>query len=110
MITKQKLLQVVKSPANKLIAVDMDGTLCEGEFWGGEEPKVIEAVAAKVIDLYHKGARLIIYTARQPKYYARTHAWLIKNHIPFHGIAMQMKPGADLYIDDKALHPEDLGL
>lgn len=108
MIEKKKLLAILKSPANKLIAVDLDGTLCTGEFWGEGEPEVIGEMAALVINLYHKGAHIIIYTARQAKYYRDTHAWLLKNGIPFHGIAMQMKPGADLYIDDKALHVEDV--
>ncbi len=35
---KQKLLDILKSPANKLIAVDLDWTLCEWKFWE-EEPK-----------------------------------------------------------------------
>lgn len=108
MIDKKRLQGILKNPANKLIAIDLDGTLCEGEFWGGDEPKVIGTMAAKLIDLYHRGAHIIIYTARQTKYYTQTHAWLIKHQIPFHGIAMQMKPGADLYIDDKALHTEDV--
>ncbi len=29
---KNKLQEILNHPANKLIAVDLDGTLCEGEF------------------------------------------------------------------------------
>lgn len=34
---KQKLLEILKNPAHKLLAIDMDGTICKGEFWGGSE-------------------------------------------------------------------------
>lgn len=107
---KEKLLEVLKNPNDKLIAVDMDGTLCTGEFWGEEkdDPKPIPEMVEMMRKLYHKGAHLIIYTARQPMYYSRTHAWLIRYEVPFHGITMCMKPGADLYLDDKALNIEDL--
>lgn len=107
---KKALLQILKNPANKLIAVDVDGVLCEGEFWGEGEPAPRQDVIDAVKAWYKKGAHIIIYTARQTGWYTLTHAWLVKHGIPFHGIAMQMKPGADLYIDDKALHPEDIGL
>ena len=30
------------------------------------------------------------------------------SEVPFHGIAMLMKPGADIYIDDKALNISDV--
>lgn len=105
---KDKLLDILKNPANKLIAVDLDGTLCEGEFWGEGDPVPKQPMIDTITALYHKGAHIIIYTARQPKYYAETHAWLLKSRVPFHGIVMQMKPGADIYIDDKALNVEDV--
>jgi uncharacterized HAD superfamily protein len=105
---KEKLLDILKAPNDKVIAIDLDGVLCEGEFWGTEECKPIQEMIAKVTDWYQKGAHIIIYTARQPKYFVQTQAWLIKYQVPFHGIAMQMKPGADVYIDDKALHISDI--
>jgi hypothetical protein len=37
-----------------------------------------------------------------------TLAWLIKYGVLFHGISMRVKPGADLYIDDKALNIDDI--
>ena len=92
----------------KLICVDLDGTLCEGEFWGDGEPKPIQVAIDYVTSAYFSGAHIIIYTARLPKYYAITHAWLIKHGVPFHGIAMQMKPGADEYWDDKAINIKEL--
>lgn len=105
---KEKLLNILKNPANKLIAIDLDGTLCEGEFWGGEEPKPIVDRILWVRDLYHKGAHIVIYTARDPMYFLETNAWLLKHNVPFHGIAMQKKIGADCYIDDRAINIDDV--
>lgn len=108
---KDKLHAILAEPKGHLIAVDMDGTLCIGEFWGkpeDTEPVPNESVVALVQDLHMRGGHIILYSARQPRMYAATHGWLIKHHVPFHGIAMTMKPGADLYIDDKTLNTEDL--
>lgn len=106
---KGELLETLKDPNDKLIAVDMDGTLCTGEFWKDEEePQPIPETVELVKKLYLKGAHIVIYTARRPELYPLTMAWLIKNGIPFHGIAMTYKCGADLYIDDKVLRPEEL--
>lgn len=30
---KDKLIEIIKNPANKLICVDIDGTLCTWKFW-----------------------------------------------------------------------------
>lgn len=105
---KQGLLDILKNPANRVIAIDLDGTLCEGEFWGEGEPAPILPMIEKVWEWYKKGAHVIIYTARHPRYFSLTNAWLIKHDVPFHGICMQKKPGADIYIDDKALHISDI--
>lgn len=105
---KNDLLEILKNPNDKVIAVDLDGTLCEGEFWGTEEVEPKKEMIAKVWEWYKKGAHIIIYTARQPRYYSITLAWLLKNEVPFHGIAMLYKPGADLYLDDKAINIEDI--
>lgn len=105
---KQDLLDILKNPRGKLLAIDMDGTICEGEFWGGEDPKPKQDFIDKMWKWYKRGAHIIIYTARQPIYYPETHAWLIKYKVPFHDITMLMKPGASCYIDDRALNIEDL--
>lgn len=107
---KETLLEILKSPNDKLIAVDLDGTLCNGEWWGAHhtDPEPNLEMIEKIRALYFKGAHIIIYTARRPDSYAQTHAWLIKHHVPFHGITMTYKPGADLYIDDKALRPDEI--
>lgn len=108
---KKKLYQILENPDNSLIAVDMDGTLCLGEFWGrptDPEPTPNQPIVDLVRELHMKGAHIVLYSARQPFMYASTHAWLIKHGVPFHGICMTMKPGADLYIDDKTLNTEDM--
>jgi len=105
---KNKLYDILKNPANKVIAVDLDGVLCRGEFWGEGEPEPIRENIDYFNSLYKKGAHIVIYTARQPEHFAITNAWLIKHGVMNHGINMQKKPGADCYIDDKALNLEDL--
>lgn len=105
-----KLQSILDKPNDRLIAVDMDGTLCHGEFWGrpeDPEPAPNTEIIELVRKLYFKGAHIVLYTARQPRMYPRTHAWLVKHEVPFHGICMTMKPGADLYIDDKAIRPQE---
>ena len=105
---KQKLISILDNPNDKLIAIDMDGVICHGEFWGEGEPEPNTEMIKKIWEWYKKGAHIIIYTGRQPKYYKETQSWLIKHEVPFHGIAMQQKIGADLYLDDKALNIKDI--
>lgn len=105
---KNKLLDILKNPNDKVIAVDLDGTLCHGEFWGDTEPEPNTEMIALVWKWYKNGGIIIIYTARQPRYFEATNAWLVKHDVPHHGVAMQRKIGADVYIDDKALNVEDL--
>jgi len=104
---KEELYKIIKNPANKLIAVDLDGTLCEGKFWETEPTPIKEHIEA-VNNLYKKGGHIIIYTSRFPKDYELTLNWLIKYGVLFHGISMRVKIGADVYIDDKALNAQDL--
>jgi len=105
---KESLLEILKNPNDKLIAIDLDGVICHGEFWGEGEPEPIKGMIDKIWEWYKKGGHIIIYTARQPRYYAQTQAWLVKHEVPFHGIVMQVKIGADVYIDDKALNIDDI--
>ncbi len=107
---KEKLLEILKNPNDKLIAVDMDGVLCSGEFWGDKKPIPNLKVIKYFNNLYKKGAHVIIYTARNPKWYALTQIWLDEYGVMYHGIAMMKKIGADLYIDDRAINIEDLNI
>lgn len=105
------LFKILEEPNDKLIAVDLDGTLSEGECWSEtDEPKPIQPMIDFVNSLYKKGAHIVIYTARFPNMYQMTLAWLIKHGVLFHGINMRVKIGADLYIEDKALNIKDIKL
>lgn len=106
-MNKQK--EILKNPTNKLIAVDLDGVLCKGEFWGEEEPKPISEMIKLVENIYKKGAHIVIYTARHRSWYQQTEAWLIKNNVFYHSISME-KMGADLYIDDKCINVKDISI
>lgn len=91
---------------NMLIAVDLDGTLCEGEFWGeGEEPIPKLDNIAIVEELYKLKHHIIIYTARHHSLRAKTEDWLRKYNVRHHALVMgEKKLAADLYIDDKAVN------
>lgn len=108
---KEKLLALLQNPKGELIAVDLDGTLTTDLCWTVEEmlnAKPNKKLVELVLSWYLSGAYIIIYTARPPKFYRQTHAWLVANSVPFHGICMQMKPNASVYIDDKGLNIDDL--
>jgi uncharacterized HAD superfamily protein len=102
------LKEILNNPNDKLIAVDLDGTLCKGEFWGEGEPEPIQHRIDFVNELYKKGGHIIIWTARMPEWYHQTQLWLQKHRVSYHGIIMREKIGADLYIDDKSLNAEEL--
>ena len=109
MTQKEKLLEILKNPNDKLICVDVDGTLSTGECWSKtDEPKPIQKMIDFSNNLYKNGGHIIIYTARFPDMYQMTLAWLIKHGVLFHGICMRVKPGADAYIDDKAINIDDV--
>ena len=58
------LKEILKNPNDKLIAVDLDGTLSVGECWNkDDEPKPIQEMIDFVNSLYKKGAHIVIYTA-----------------------------------------------
>ncbi len=104
------LEDILKNPNDKLIAVDLDGTLSKGEYWetSDKEPEPIKEMIDFVNSLYKKGAHIVIYIARFPSMYQYTLAWLIKHGVLFHGINMRVKIGADCYIDDKAINIKDI--
>ena len=88
----------------RLIAVDLDGTLNNGEpFWVTEPTPNLEVIE-RVREFYRQGNIICVWTARQWNTAPETVAWLIKHQVPFHGIMMG-KGGADLYVDDKAISP-----
>lgn len=107
MPTMEKLREILANPRDKLIAVDLDWTLTNWEFWWGVDRSKPNVDRIEFINnLYKKGAHIIVYTARQPEMCATTMAWLIENWVMYHWLAFGKKCGASCYIDDKALHAE----
>lgn len=90
----------------KLINVDMDGTLTNGEAFWHKRPTPNPIAIELVKQLYQAGNHIIIWTARAWEYAPETVGWLIEFGVPYHGLYMQ-KGGSDLYIDDKAIHFTD---
>jgi len=103
---------MIKEPKDKLIAVDLDGTLCTGESWTEEGCLFAEPIyerIAKVNKMYEKGGHILIYTARPEWFRCETEYWLNKHRVRRHALVMNPnKMGADHYIDDKAVVPEEL--
>ena len=104
----KKLIKILENPNDQVIAFDIDDTLSKGEFWGKGNPEPIQEMIDLVWKLYIGGAHIIIFTARNVKYTKDTYAWLDKHEVPYHGLMMNRKPGADLYVDDKSIRPEEL--
>lgn len=88
-------------------AVDLDGTLTQGEkrYWI-EEPDPDEEAIKEILDLYKRGHTIVIWTARPWSDAAKTAAWLTKHGVRYHGLRME-KGSADKYIDDKAISKEN---
>ena len=84
----------------KIIAVDLDGTLTNGEPFYKETPTVNQKVANWVKQQYFDGNVIIIYTSRKQWYYLETKKWLDKNQIYYHALVMG-KLTADVYLDDR---------
>ena len=91
----------------KVYAIDLDWTLCKGEFRGEWEPTPYLERIEKINSLYTKWNIILIYTARDPSFFVATYAWLIKHWVKHHWINMSRKPWADIYLDDKAVFTND---
>jgi len=92
----------------KIYAIDVDGTLTNGEcYWNGEEITPNQKIIDWVNKKYKEGHIIIIHTARPYDEIRKTIAWLIEHGVMYHGINMD-KMGANYYIDDRFKHPEDL--
>ena len=93
----------------EIVAVDVDGTLTERVCWTDKE--VLEATPKQeIIDcvnkLYEKKL-VIIYTARQDFLIPATLRWLRNHGVKYHAFSNQKLP-ADYYLDDHAVHIDDL--
>lgn len=93
----------------KLILVDLDGTLCTGVSWtpkGCREAKPVQRVVDAVNKL-HLSNFIVIYTARRDGLIPASLEWLRRNGIHFHAFS-NIKCAADVYIDDRAVHPDNI--
>lgn len=87
----------------------LDGTLCVEECWTIEQclaATLRPEMAEKILALYQKNF-VVIYTARRDENIPATLEWLRRNNIRYHAIT-NLKAAADVYIDDKAIRPEEL--
>ena len=102
----------------KRIIVDVDETLCVVENRDFINAKPIEEVINKVNEYYEKGYEVVISTARgqnscktpeemQNKYFKVTKEWLDKAGVKYHSLEIGYKKNADMYIDDKAIRPDE---
>jgi len=92
----------------RIIAVDIDGTLCNNvEWWRGVKPTPNNFVIQQVNKLYDSGNFVIIHTSRRREDEWITKEWLAENKVKYHILVLD-KLSADFYIDDKAVLPEDI--
>jgi len=88
--------------------IDFDNTLTESnvEYWNGERPEPDEEVAEMVRQSYYAGNVIIIWTARPWSEAGRIAGHMAEWGIPYNGIRCE-KGSGDLYVDDKAVAPEN---
>lgn len=91
--------------AERVLAVDIDGTLTEGGKWQGEEHFYkLRPLAQTMMQVFrHSGYFIILHTVRQRK--DLVSKWAIENGIPFD--AIETKPYATVYLDDRAVRYEN---
>jgi len=93
----------------KVIAVDMDNTLCYGDSYTPLDCRIAEP-NRKMISIINDLAFdkfIVIYTARRVELSIETIRWLDKHNIRYNAISFK-KTNTDLYIDDKSIRPEEL--
>ena len=91
-----------------ILMVDFDGTLTKGgRFWTDDKILPDQEMIDWSNKKYHQGHVIIIFSARPYEVMRETVAWLIKYGVKYHGLNFD-KPGAQKYIDDKAVDPKDL--
>ena len=96
-------------PNKENIGIDFDETLCEEVCYTPEE--VLKATPRrefieKVNKLYDQNF-IVIYTARRHKLIPASLDWLDRNGVKYHAISNKKIP-LFVYIDDKALHINDI--
>ena len=92
---------------HSLVSVDLDGTLTVGEWWGKGDPEPRKDIISLVNKMYLDGHHIIIFTARKEEWRSQTVEWLSRNSVWYHALNMG-KMGADIYIDDKSIRPDEI--
>ena len=98
----------------EVLAVDFDGTLCEHDFPDIGQPK--EAVIEYVKVMQEMGWRIILWTVREGLHLEDAVEWCREHGIEFDAINENVvefrypsrKVYADIYLDDRAMLPEDV--
>ena len=91
--------------SRKVIAVDLDRTLCEDASLGPPNPKVVSLIQ-ELLDERHF---IVIYTARIQADYHEVAAWLARHCVHYDAIVLG-KLRFDVLIDDRTVHPDDVAL
>jgi len=91
-----------------IVAVDFDGTLTTGEgepYWVDPLDKSPNGDVIETInELYERGHKIIVYTARRENVRTETEMWLDRFDVKYHSLRME-KLGFDVLIDDRAMKP-----
>lgn len=99
------------------IVIDLDDTICSTKNRDFENSTPYIEVVDKINQLYDKGWKIIIFTARggkscktleekELKYRQVTERWLEKNNVKYNELIFG-KPNADYYVDDKNINIEE---
>ena len=101
----------------KTFCFDLDNTLCRTDKMDYEKAKPIEDRIKKVNQLYMKGNKIIINTARgagihNNKLKLNNIQYITKRQLEewglkYHELIIAIKPVADFYVDDKGFNSKD---
>jgi uncharacterized HAD superfamily protein len=106
----------------KRIAVDIDGTLTRKGYFPNifeitptDMAKIYKSVKPdtdmiKIVNSYYKNGYIVyLFTSRSDLHERITKKWLDKYKVKYHYFIMN-KPYYDIFIDDKAIRPEEIKL
>lgn len=89
-----------------IFCFDLDGTICSEKYQDYYKEEVLPKIGDKIRNLYQKGHKIIVFTARGAKsgtdWKPLVEKQLKEWNIPYHEIITK-KPYADFYIDNKAI-------
>ena len=95
--------------AGLLYAVDFDKTLTapsSGEWRPADKQEPNEKMIEAVREQFVGGKKVVVWTAREWREASKIAGWLTIHEVPYHGLRCE-KGGADKYIDDKAMTPDE---